>query len=367
MSARYRTLVSNGWITKYGGAAGAVTPPGDPFVSGQTVAGPGNVGAGLTALGYPSLTTWNGDFIAATPGQVVKNLLITGRLIVRAPNVYAENCGILIGPQTADVYGIDTGNVNATGFYGKFLTVRASHPSTYVNGVGVKQFFLERCDIYNVIDAFRIRTQGGVPTGAHIKDSWLHDNMTLYPDHQARTDGKTHSDDAQIEGGDTILIEGCTLDAHTITSLYAATTDGSQLVTQVTSGSPYSPVTSGGIPFHHMNSAIISSPLGAGTSGGPVTNLQVRRNIIRGGGSGINLGGGGANSSITGFITENVFDGDTFLGSLGGSNVPRATNPTATPLSIIVANSAPITISGNVYGTTFDDLGKGAPVGRING
>jgi hypothetical protein len=366
VTGRYRTLVANGWVTKYGGIADVVTPPGDPYVAGKTLAGPGYVGAGLTALGYPSLTTHTGDFIASTPGQVVKNLRITGRLIVRAANVVAENCEILIGPQTADTYGVDMGNANATGFLGRFLTIHASHPSTYVNGIGVKEYTLDRCNIYNVVDACRVYTLGGVPTGVKVRNSWIHDTMTLTPDHQARTDNKTHSDIMQIQGGDTILLEYNVLDAHTISTLYAPTTDGSALVTQVTSTSPYSPVTSGGIPYNAMNSVIISSPL-SGAPGGPVTNLQIRNNIIRGGASAVNLGGSTTNGGITGDITNNVFDGDTWLSRVGASNLPTQLNPTGTRLNVIVPTAAPISLTGNVIGTSYADLGTGTPVVRING
>lgn len=337
--------------------------PSDPFVVGTTVPSALNTGTGFNRDGFGNVVTvakpttvHTGDYTANTANEVIQNTIITGRIIVSAANVKIRNCEIKIGTQSSDGrYGIHNTTTGATGTVVEFCEIYGANPSTYVNGIGVKDFTAFRCHIHHVVDAFRVYTATGVATNVVMEANYSHDMLLLTPDvafSGTRADNKTHCDIVQLQGGAGTVIRGNYFNGTRALASWGATTDGSDYVLNTSATSPFPPVSSGGVLHAQCNSAIIVTP-----DIGQVTNLLVENNWLSGGEATFHAGSS-SNTGFTGTMRNNIFTKDTFNSTSGspytGSN---------TPLSVYIDSSVSVTafiMTGNSYDT-------GGTVPRVNG
>ncbi|MFY0407476.1 hypothetical protein [Solicola sp. PLA-1-18] len=195
-------------------------------------------GSGVTptaaSTGVPAgtrLKVVRGDLTISKAGTVVDGLDVRGFVTVKASNVTIKNSiirGRDVGPKGKGAliaaYGDHTDLVI------KDSTLAATYPSMYVDGLKGRNFTASRLDISKVVDTAVIF--GG--TSTTIVDSWLHDNLHYATGDTTHSDGKTHDDNIQIEGGSGISIannriEGSDNAAIMITQNYSRTS-GVQVV-----------------------------------------------------------------------------------------------------------------------------------------
>ena len=233
-----------------------------------------------TGVGVPAgltLKRHNGNLAITKDGTVVDGLDIYGFVSVRASNVTIRN---------SRVRGTDPGTTNsalisAYGDHRNLLiedtTLRADHPSPYLNGLQGRNFTARRLDISQVVDTAMI-----FGDNATIEDSWLHGNTHFDPDPN-QPDGKSHDDNIQIEGGTNIVIRNNTIEGS-------------------------------------FNAAIMVTQNYARSS-----NIRISGNRISGGGCSINLSEKGK-GPITGMTIENNVFGPSRV-----DNCAVIAPPTSTP------------------------------------
>ena len=178
----------------------ASTPlPPPPPPSGQPNANNTGVPDGTV------LTRYDGNMTITTPGTVIEAMDIYGFVDVRASNVTIKN---------SIIRGYNPGSVNLAliSAYGTHVnlviqdtTLVGAFASNNLDGLKGLNFTATRLDISNVVDAVQI-----LGDNATVQNSWLHDNLHL-PDTR-QSDGFTHDDSIQMEGGQNILIQGNTLE-----------------------------------------------------------------------------------------------------------------------------------------------------------
>jgi PKD repeat protein len=306
---------------------------GDPLIENV------NVGAGLTGIGYTAksaLTVHNGDWTITTAGQQIKDTRITGRLIIRAANVVAENC--VIECRNGSIGNPLDINSNAYNFTGRFLTIGENIvPNLKPNGVGDKGgWFLDRCVIKNTVDGMRIQT-GKV----HLKSTLIKDICVLSPDPQQQSDNKTHADIIQIEGGDDIWIEWCDLLGYQAPTSIGTPSDGTHLVQRVASPN-WLDTTSTGAGTYALTNSTSTIMLTPNVS--TITNLRIENNLL-GGGFYIVNGGATGVVNCTGVIQNNRLRKDAFLNT-GGNKYPESGG---TPAGIMLKSASPITVTANIW------------------
>ncbi len=174
-------------------------PPPPPPPSGQPIADNTGVPDGTV------LTRYDGNMTITTPGTVIEAMDIYGFVDVRASNVTIKN---------SIIRGYNPGSVNLAliSAYGTHVnlviqdtTLIGAFASNNLDGLKGKNFTATRLDISNVVDAVMI-----LGDNSTVQNSWLHGNLHL-PDSR-QSDGFTHDDSIQMEGGQNILIRGNTLE-----------------------------------------------------------------------------------------------------------------------------------------------------------
>lgn len=264
--------------------------------------------------------------ITFTPGTVVENATIAGRLSVPAQSgqdqapVILRNCE-LVGPITSPTAG--DGILSATGANHvpvilEDCTLRAQSPNYFRNGIMGHRFTMRGCDVYDLVDGVDIFNGADKtgPMGVTIEGSRFHD-LSYFPANPAGAPGsQTHNDPLQIMGGSGIRIVG---------NVFEGTLGGGALNTHGT---------------NTANSCIMIKP----DSGG-ISDLVIRNNWFSGGRVPINLAQDGSRTLGDGIVVaDNVFE--------GGSDVDLAVLMPATAIGVVCtgnvnADGTPARISRN--------------------
>lgn len=299
------------------------TPPASSFVSGTTKPDATNTGYGIEGR-TSNLTVISGDFRPAS-NTTYRDIDVTGRIIIGSgvSNVTIENCKVE-GRTLTSGEGriIDAGAGHNTTI--RFCEIFSGPRWGGANGIGTKNFTIERSNIHHVVDGVRLNR---TPTSnsddamfALIKDSYIHDLLMQTPDPiYSRSDKKTHSDGVQNEGSANATITGSFIDSH-----HSPYGDGTNF-TNTTCSSPFTPVTSGGCPYPVALSGLMYN---SGTTG-TITNYVVDHNWFAGGEVTINH----RDSCSTGCrITNNIFTDDSLQ-----------------DVAIYPKTSSVVTISGNKF------------------
>ncbi|MGI8628486.1 MAG: hypothetical protein ACR2J5_18250 [Geodermatophilaceae bacterium] len=173
-------------------------PPPPPPPSGQPNASNTGVPDGTV------LTRYDGNLTITTPGTVINAMDIYGFVTVKADNVTIKNSVIRGGDPGAvnmSLIAAYNGNVNLVI---QDTTLVGAFPSNNLDGLKGKGFTATRLDISNVVDTVQIHGDNTT-----VEYSWLHGNVHV-PDSRY-SDGYTHDDSIQIEGGRNITVRGNTL------------------------------------------------------------------------------------------------------------------------------------------------------------
>lgn len=301
------------WRLLFGTGGGG--GPVDGFVLRQTKPDATNTGVGI--IGPAPTTEWTGDYNVTTAGQVVENLTITGRVIVRAPNVTIRNCEIRIGAQTTNTYGVNIADPTYNTRI-EYNTIHASNPSVWVSGIGVMGYTSYRNHIYDVVDGLRFRGSATGPMNASSQGDFIERLLYITPDPN-HSDNRTHNDGIQVEAG----VGGSVIGTH-ITGLQ---------------DSPYSTQP---MPELTATSGIIIT--------NPASNLIIEDNWLGGGAYTLSAGGGTSGPVITGHAYRNRFQGNSGRGvNIGISpNSPNfLTGDGTADQNFLEATLAPITASRN--------------------
>ncbi|MEJ7650252.1 MAG: hypothetical protein WKF57_14655 [Nakamurella sp.] len=169
-----------------------------------------------------------------TPGTVIDNVEIRGRLIIQAANVTVNN-SLITGPEDPASAGRG-GIVQNTGGFANLViknsTVKESHQSVNnTEGVVGSNFTLENSTVEGSIDNVQIRGSNVTLRNNTLK------NTVKYASDSAQGGGPSHSDNVQVLRGDNILIEGNTITGSQNFAVLGSSEQGSMMNLRVLNNS----------------------------------------------------------------------------------------------------------------------------------
>lgn len=174
-----------------------------------SVRAPSGVKPGSSNTGVPSgtvLQVHQGDLTITQPGTVVDALDIRGVVRIQADNVTLKRSIVRGGPASAASQALVAAWWNAKNFVIQDSTLAATNPTINLDGLSGSGITARRLNISRVVDTVKV-----IGSNVSVSDSWLHGN--LHSDNDLnQSDGKTHDDNVQIEGGSNIRITGNTME-----------------------------------------------------------------------------------------------------------------------------------------------------------
>lgn len=297
MSPAYQ--VRDGQLVDLFGGGGTVPT----FVLGTTKPALTNTGVTAAELAGVPRTSYVGDH---TGGQVlIQNLEVTGRVRPRSGVASTWRNVRAVGATRNPTAGnpewlFDCGNGQPPQRF-EFCTAAPANPNPGWNGFGWQNYTAYRSVVSMAVDGFALFNPAGGPANVTLQGCLVYD-LSGYTGSQAYTghsDGYTHNDAAQLQGGSNMLIEGCNFIARW----------GNKTGTK-------------------KNLAAIM----LNDNTGPLTNVVIRNNWFDGGEVAVNGMGLSPGSTIT--LEGNRFGSDV---NTNGNYVVR------------VAAGVTLTINGNVY------------------
>ncbi len=281
-------------------------------------------GAGNT--GVPagrSLTVRNGDLTITTPGTVIDGLDIRGFVVIKAANVTIRNSVVRgSGPGSYNT-GLITCYAGCSNALIEDVTLVPSYPSVWLNGVFGHDFTARRVNTYNVVDGFNVHNvdNGGGAVNVVIENSWCHD-LSWFASDPNHSNGPTHNDCIQLQGGSNVRITGNSLQA------FMSTSAGNQ-----------------NYPSRSQGSGLMVTPNVA-----PVTGVTVSRNWIDGGEASMFVQRGKYSSMRFGAVSENRFGRNQFDFGNGSKYVVRVKQG--------------VTFDGSLTSNVWDDGAGALAIGR---
>lgn len=367
MSPRYRVFVRSG--------GGVVTPPGGALTRAQREAIPfDSVKSQATTLAgmrdfmtrytgvlpeTPRTPTSNDTVITTTAaGQVIENLEVLGRILVRHDNVIIRNCWIRhmsVRNNASDLAFIDINTPTRN------CLIEDCQIGPVRDGLGYRQegfrtmgYTAKRCRVVGTGgDAFTVFSNDGAdqPVNVAILGSWVENMNKVCPDGgdggpttPFHGDG-THNDSIQYQGGVGMEVRGCLLQGRLHPTLGNT---GGRGIQDNTSPECLERTDFG---LHDRGNGVIQwNTAGSRTVG----NCFVENNWLDGGVCTNNgsLGTGSAGRTL-GTFTGNVFTkrsvatGAQAAGVTAGQYLPTSGTGSLGP--IYFNSNTTVTISGNVY------------------
>jgi hypothetical protein len=259
---------------------------------------------------------WDGDVVLTTPGDVVADLDVHGRIVVKAAGCRGDNV-IVRGLDSGIGFNsglVDCTHANVSGFTLNNALLVPTVPSVWWNGVLGHDYTARQVEVAGTVDGFGIYNTHGTDANVDIEGTFVHD-LSFFATDPNHRGGATHNDCCQIQSGLNIRIVGNLWQGFVSTAV----------------GEP-SPV--------RQSSSVIQVTQGVG----PVGNVVVEANNFDGGVvATINLSSKPLSSMDFGRIANNRFGRNCHLG-----------NP------VIMAPTTGCETVGNVY----DDDGTPAPIRR---
>jgi hypothetical protein len=154
-----------------------------------------------------SLTTVSGNQTITTPGTVLEDLDIYGRVIVRTTDVTIRNCRIRGNTATTNTGVVECTHSAVRRLQVLNCTIVPDAPSYWVDGIFGHDFFAYKCDIYHVVDGFGVFNTNDIagPLRTWVDRCYVHDLAYFSPDPN-HGDNMTHNDCLQIQGGSGLKI-----------------------------------------------------------------------------------------------------------------------------------------------------------------
>jgi hypothetical protein len=150
---------------------------------------------------------WDGDIVLTTAGDVVADVDVRGRIVVKAAGCRADNV-IVRGLDTG--IGFNSGLVNSTdanvsGFTLTNALLIPTVPSVWWNGVLGHDYTARQVEVAGTVDGFGIYNTHGLEANVDIEDTFVHD-LAFFADDPNHRGGATHNDCCQIQSGLNIRI-----------------------------------------------------------------------------------------------------------------------------------------------------------------
>lgn len=297
---------------------------------------PTGVGANMTTYSGPSTITAN--------NTTIQNQIINVVLSIRASNVTIRNCYI-IGPATTPTSGralIDCDNVACVNALIIDCELVPQVVNNYVDAIRGHDYTAKRNKVHDVVDAFRVRwpSAQGAPSSnvdVVIEQNLVYDHV-WWPD-AGQSDGQTHNDGVQIEGGDGTgsRIRGNSFNGRTYSARSHASGPPDRGTGTVDNGRFAQGALCG---VQYTNNGSVGSPSGYTAY---CTDLDVADNWIRGYFRGINAGS--ANNTDVGRWYRNKYDDAQGL----RSNLNPGTGHTANCDPTTTLDAGEGTANANVY------------------
>jgi hypothetical protein len=304
--------------------------PASPASAADAV---GSVKPTASNTGVPAgkaLTRYNGDLTITQDGTVVDGKDIYGFVIVRAANVVIKNSIVRgSGPGSFNTGLVSCYDDRCKNLVVQDSTLAAQKPSVWLTGVLGHDFTARRVNVYNVVDGFGIHNthNNGGPVNVTLESSYCHDLswFAVDPNH---SNGPTHNDCVQIQGGSNIKIVGNTLNA------FMSTSAGNQ-----------------SYPSRSQGSAVMVTPNVA-----PVTGTTLNLNWIDGGVASVALSRGNYSTMNLGSLGTNRFGRNQFDFGNGSKYVIRIkTGVTASSLTSNTWDGTSTTLAvGRDLGIRYD-------------
>jgi hypothetical protein len=252
-----------------------------------------------------TLQVRRGNISVTTPGTVLQDLDIYGKVSVSTTDVVIRRCRVR-GPSSYSPAGdSSTALIGCTSASIRRLVVEDCHlqpdlPHNSMNGMLGHDFTVRRTRFVNCSDGigtFNTADRAG-PVNVVAEANWLYSLYFVRPsDTGTRAEG-THNDCMQISGGSHYRLVGNRMDAYLNSSIGSAPLDGSAHGSYLTTGNQY-------FPAMTATSALMVTP-----NVGPVATLLVDRNWFNGGGTSINFSEKGRGAMQGVVITNNRFGKD---------------------------------------------------------
>lgn len=208
-SLKYESVRVRAFTAKKAAAIGVAKPAkssGSAVLSPSRppVATPPAAAAPKASYGVPAgikLTKISGDLTITKAGTVVDGVEVDGYVRVDADNVTIKN-SVVRGPK--DVPGSRALVMSWSGAKNLKVmdTTLIGRKVIHVDGVSGSDMTLERLDISGTVDAVKV-----IRGKAIIRDSWFHDSY-YQATGAGSSDGQTHNDGIQVEGGANTVITG---------------------------------------------------------------------------------------------------------------------------------------------------------------
>lgn len=150
---------------------------------------------------------WDGDIVLTTPGDVVADLDVHGRIVVKAASCRGDNV-VVRGLDTGIGFNsglVDCTHANVSSFMLTNALLVPTLPSVWWNGVLGHDYTARRVEVAGTVDGFGIYNTHGPEASVDIEDTFVHDLafFAVDPNHGG---GGTHNDCCQIQSGLNIRI-----------------------------------------------------------------------------------------------------------------------------------------------------------------
>lgn len=141
---------------------------------------------------------WDGDVVLTTPGDVVADLDVHGRIVVKAAGCRGDH--VIIRGLDAGI-GFNTGLVdcthaNVSGFTLTNALLVPTMPSVWWNGVLGHDYTARQVEIAGTVDGFGIYNTHGPEANVDIEDTVVHD-LAFFASDPNHRGGGTHNDCCQ--------------------------------------------------------------------------------------------------------------------------------------------------------------------------
>ena len=224
---------------------------------------------GASNTGVPpgtELSVVSGDLVIKEDGTVIDSVDVHGYVRVQANNVTIKRSIIRGGAQATRSNALVAAWWNYKNIIVEDSTLVAANAGYHIDGLSGSNITGRRLNIYGVVDP--IKVIGGP---FKLTDSWVHDTLHYEPDPN-QSDGKTHDDSVQIEGGTNIVLDGNRFeDAHNaaimVTQNHSVTANVTISNNYLSHGACAVNVTQSGLGVPIVGMRIVSNRFGPGAYG----------------------------------------------------------------------------------------------------